>query len=387
MNRLINEKDDDGNTALILAAVHADIKTVNFLRNLTIETEVEKKVISDFLGIKDDIEINTTGTRAGEISNQGYYEILNQGYDCGIVKKSNRVTRAIGGKSHIQGENPWAVKIYICKHVNCLTNRQPTSLSDFLSNLNFSCGGSIISERWILTASHCLHYHNKTTETGLPIKIQKENFKIVLGEYELSYVNNEQYYNNFVRTVEKVVMHERYDRCSSHNDIGLLKLSSSVKFGEFKFPHYITPVCLPTINRPLPIGRTVTHMGWGKDANGIPQNTRLMQIVYFNTWNPESCEILNPKTTAHNTCNLTELNTENQFCAGVTKSEIGVSLTGGDSGGPLIEKLDGVSVQVGIASHSSDAQANMWNLPGYYIDVARYIGWISEKTEMKLTKK
>ena len=70
----------------------------------------------------------------------------------------------------------------------------------------------------------------------------------------------------------------------------------------------------------------------------------------------------------------------------MTITTIGVSSTAGDSGGPLIEKLDGLTVQIGVVSHSSKAQAKRWNWPGYYVDVAKYIDWISEKTGMKLKK-
>ena len=54
--------------------------------------------------------------------------------ECG-VKLSERI---VGGSAVSEGDIPWQIML--------------------LQNDAFSCGGSIISEKWILTAAHCVRY-------------------------------------------------------------------------------------------------------------------------------------------------------------------------------------------------------------------------------------
>ena len=56
--------------------------------------------------------------------------------ECGTV---NRKIRIVGGQETEVNEYPWQVGI-----------------SSATSSTNFFCGGSIVSDKWVLTAAHCI---------------------------------------------------------------------------------------------------------------------------------------------------------------------------------------------------------------------------------------
>ncbi|CAG2184096.1 unnamed protein product, partial [Oppiella nova] len=113
----------------------------------------------------------------------------------------------IGGSDAAPGEFPWQIV-----------------LSLHSSQLDF-CGGTIINERWVLTASHCV--------------IQSKNisdYRIRLGVHNRTTHESSEYDFN----VDKVI---QYDDLIIPNDIALMKLNESL---DFKGKHkHLSPICLP----------------------------------------------------------------------------------------------------------------------------------------------
>jgi len=88
----------------------------------------------------------------------------------------------------------------------------------------FTCGGSLISERWVLTVAHCFRGRNQPTFARLGDQNLKDPNDADPKDYE----------------IEKVIKHPQYSSHTKHNDIALLKLKQDV---EFVF-EYIRPACL-----------------------------------------------------------------------------------------------------------------------------------------------
>lgn len=129
----------------------------------------------------------------------------------------------------------------------------------------FHCGGVLINNRYVLTASHCVNGKD------LPPTWQLTHVR--LGEWDISSVEDcdDSFVNEIVCSpppidivIEQLIPHENYNVqiSNQHHDIALLRLQQTVNFNEF-----IAPICLP-INSDVRnnnfVGQSLTVAGWGK---------------------------------------------------------------------------------------------------------------------------
>ncbi|XP_030381083.1 transmembrane protease serine 9-like [Scaptodrosophila lebanonensis] len=204
------------------------------------------------------------------------------------------------------------------------------------------CGGSLISQRVVVSAAHCV----LVSESTPMVFRSASEFRLVLGSVSL-YVRTPYVYN-----VIKVVYNANFDITTMQNDVslffmnGLVPLSSTVVY----------PIALNTIQEPSGTKCEVT--GWGSTYVGGPVSSVLMGVEVPIVSNAQCAAIYS------NTY-------PGMLCAGNVQNG-GVDACQGDSGGPLACN----GLLAGIVSWGY--QCALPGYPGVYTNVSDFVGWIQQ---------
>ena len=228
------------------------------------------------------------------------------------------------------GEWPWQVSFQHCKQL-MFTN---ISHIDDLCIWKHLCGASIVDNKWVITAAHCI----KETGFSFDSKNPGEKWSVVVGMDKL--VNPELDKTNAGKRIflENIKIHDSYMNALDYiitSDIALLKLDEALKYNQF-----IQPIGFPDDHEPQN-GDRCHVTGWGfTSANGTKLSYNLKEtevtIIDFAT-----CRNINVWYGL--------LNDSVHMCAG--DLDLGHQVCGGFSGGPLsCKKPDGSFYLAGVSS-------------------------------------
>lgn len=218
-------------------------------------------------------------------------------------------------------------------------------------NIDCFCGGSLINEKFILTAAHCLYYE----ENGELKRRTNSEIYVFANSSNLSQGGE-------IYDVKRIIEHPNYNKENNDNDIALLELTSPIN------TYYSNQIInLPSksdyeeLNKP---DKSVIVSGWGATS------------VYGDVY-PEILKKGNVSIKSHSICldNYIAENkvvTKNMICA----SGDNIDSCSGDSGGPLFTFIDGNAIQLGITSWGSFPCADN-KLFGVYTNIFNYLDWIN----------
>ncbi|XP_008582608.1 PREDICTED: coagulation factor IX, partial [Galeopterus variegatus] len=236
-------------------------------------------------------------------------------------------TRIVGGENAKPGQFPWQVLLS--------------------SETEAFCGGSIINEKWVVTAAHCI----------------KPGVKIIVtaGKHNIEKTEPTEQKRNVIQ----VIPHHSYNATINkyNHDIALLELDKPLRLNG-----YVTPICVANkkyTNIFLKFGSGYVS-GWGRVfSKGRSAST--LQYLKVPLVDRATC-LRSTKVTIYS----------NMFCAGF--HEGGKDSCQGDSGGPHVTEVEGTSFLTGIISWGEECA--MKGKYGIYTKVSLYINWIKEKTKL-----
>ncbi|ELK27197.1 Coagulation factor IX [Myotis davidii] len=239
----------------------------------------------------------------------------------------NDFTRIVGGENAKPGQFPWQVLLH--------------------NKIEGFCGGSIVNEKWVVTAAHCI-------KPGVEITI-------IAGEHNTEKEEPTEQRRNVIR----VIPHHNYNATINKysHDIALLELDEPLMLNS-----YVTPICIADreyTNIFLKFGSGYVS-GWGKVFNR-GRSASILQYLKVPLVDRATC-LRSTKFTIY----------KNMFCAGFHGG--GKDSCQGDSGGPHVTEVEGISFLTGIISWGEECAVK--GKYGIYTKVSRYVNWIKEKTQL-----
>ncbi|KAI8044898.1 serine protease 7 [Drosophila gunungcola] len=216
------------------------------------------------------------------------------------------------------------------------------------------CAGSLINNRYVLTAAHCLE------------PVNAKLVSVRLGEHDTRTDHDCQGRicapGVITVPIEEKFSHESYYAGSNNflHDIAIIRLAHEVAYSPT-----IRPICLPSTVGGVTLrpGQQLTVAGWGRTQNGLPSPTKLEAHVDY--W-------------AYDMCRRRYLSeyialAPSQICA-LGKGDS----CEGDSGGPLMAYRQGTWVLQGIVSFGK-THCGQVGWPSVYTNVTAYDDWIKGK--------
>jgi len=261
-----------------------------------------------------------------------------------------RFERLVDGEDADEGKHPW--------HVGLVREESKTGVLGWIRHLGgllrttTYCGASLVSDRWLLTAAHCIR------EKDRPVDL-----RVVMGSSKrASYF----YYWFQTDSIDQIHIHPSYNNDSHGFDIALLRLKVMPDLE----PGEIWPVCLPTKEVESYEGTKATVIGWGKTEGGSKRSSaRRLQELAVNVISQAECQ--------------------KQWSYGKGRVEVGgpkmcfrsegASCHGDSGGGMFLRNNTGNRAQQSIIGVCSYGLADCQNwAPEVYTKVATVLDWVRD---------
>ncbi|XP_070812628.1 LOW QUALITY PROTEIN: coagulation factor IX-like [Pituophis catenifer annectens] len=201
------------------------------------------------------------------------------------------------------------------------------------------CEGVLISDKWVITAAHCLEYKPHT---------------IVAGEYDTSaFEHSEQ-----LRQILRVFQHPSYNKTRKYeNDLALLELSTPLVLNK-----YVTPICIGNrvLTKYLLEQGRGTQSGWWK-LDYLQKISNTLQRADIQYVDQVNCLQKNDTQPSPNT-----------FCAG--HPTFVRKVYHGNSGAPFATERNNTWFLTGIATCGAECTGD--KPYETFTSIANYIAWI-----------
>lgn len=211
--------------------------------------------------------------------------------------------RIIGGTPVYYGESPWTVSI---------KKREGRKFFTY-------CGGALISDRFVVTAAHCVRYY-------------KPNVIFVgVGDHS----RNGEDPGEILAAIMSITPHPEFSATQFINDIAVVELADRIHFDEYK-----RPVALAEDWTEYAPGKTFNVTGWGTLSDSYAKWGSVMHWVEVPYVPLDVCrEIFRPVVKVKIIPGM--------LCGGTSEGE---DACRGDSGGPLVSTVPAHAGQANVAT-------------------------------------
>ncbi|KAF7278849.1 hypothetical protein GWI33_007912 [Rhynchophorus ferrugineus] len=214
-----------------------------------------------------------------------------------------------------------------------------------LSTGSLFCGATIIADRYLLTAAHCV-YNRYASTLG-----------VLVGDHNITSGTDTAY--SALYYVNAYAIHPNYSTSTYNNDIAIIQTTSQMTFST-----YVAPICLPFYYSTYDFsGQQVIILGWGQLEFSGPTSDTLQMAALDVITNTYCNQLLSNTVTTSEMCTYTS----------------GKDSCQSDSGGPLLwtNSLNSRMYLVGIISHGIGCALDS---PGINTRVTSFLNWIVSTT-------
>jgi trypsin len=236
----------------------------------------------------------------------------------------------VGGQNAQPGQFPWQIGL------------QRKSGQQFFH----SCGGSILNERWVVTAGHCVQ--------GVSLKAMR----VVAGDHNRTVNEGVEQFS----AVRRAVIHPQYNSGTLVNDIALLELATPLILSSQRrtaaIPLFTPADSAAGLDAP---GTLATISGWGTTSEGgsLPATLLFAQVPVVSDAEARA---------AYGDGDIAD----SMLGAGFTEG--GVDTCQGDSGGPLVLSTPSGFKLAGLTSWGIGCARE--GLPGIYTEVSFFNNFV-----------